>query len=77
MPKTIIAQSDRQRQAWHLRHELGWSLKRIGGKLGVSQSAASRLIARARIEAGLIRRRVPTPQRRIIRSISLSSIYLP
>ena len=76
MPNTIMTPSERQTRAWHMRKNLGWTLERIGRKLGISRSAVSRLLDRARIEEGLALSVVHSARRRRIRPISLSLIHV-
>lgn len=71
------AKQERQRQelAWHMRNTLGWTLERIGRKLGIGRSAVSRLLDRAGPEHSLpAQRNVGIARRRRIQPISLSLI---
>lgn len=58
----------RQEEAARLRRALGWSLKRIARRLQITESAVSRLLARADLERNVSRRRAlpkrPGPPRR-------------
>jgi len=71
--------SPRQRQVWHMRHKFGWRIPRIATELGINKGTVCRILQRARRRAGLpVRRRGDgsyTPKWRVIRPVSLSSVF--
>jgi transcriptional regulator with XRE-family HTH domain len=71
-----MQQNERLKQINYLRNHLGWSLKRVARKFGISRQAMTRWILRAekyeRQRMALIRQ---GPRRRWIRPTSLSNVY--
>jgi DNA-directed RNA polymerase specialized sigma24 family protein len=68
--------TDRQKLAFYLRHELGWSLTRVGKKLGLSASGVGKLLTRATEQERLRLDRVERSNyRRRIYPISLSMVH--
>ena len=68
--------TSRQKQAWTLRQERGWTLERIGRKLGIGKAAVSRLLDRAAAREGVITTaRAPVLPVRTVRPISLSGVF--
>jgi predicted transcriptional regulator len=67
-----IANDERQKIAVHLRHTLHWPLDRIARRLGIGQSAVSRLLQRANASHP---RRASLPRRRVVRAFSLSRTF--
>lgn len=45
-----LSRRGRRDLAWQLRHERGWTMVRIGRRLGVNRAAVSRLLRRAASE---------------------------
>jgi len=76
-PMTLSRRARRD-LAWQLRHERGWTLARIGRRLGVKTPAVSRLLGRAaaaRLPGATTR---PALQRMAVRRIcpvSLSNVF--
>jgi DNA-directed RNA polymerase specialized sigma24 family protein len=68
--------TDRQKLALYLRHELGWSLRRVGRKLGLSVSGVGKLLTRATEQESLrMDRSEQASLRRRIYPISLSIVH--
>ena len=64
--------SDKQRLAWKLRHERGWSVTRIARKLRISQPAVSQLLNRVPTRDPLA---PATGRPRVVRPFSLSDVF--
>jgi IS30 family transposase len=73
-----LSRHARRDLAWQLRHQQGWTLARIGRRLGVKTPAVSRLLRRAAMqemrpaETGSAPRRIAA---RRVRAVSLSSVF--
>jgi hypothetical protein len=73
-----LGRRGRRDLAWALRHERGWTLERIGRRLGVKTAAVSRLLARATIAGPPLSAMKAAPRRiavRRVRVMSLSSVF--
>ncbi|HZK80491.1 MAG TPA: hypothetical protein VFC46_05470 [Humisphaera sp.] len=70
--------TERQREAWLMRFRYGWRIRRIGLAFGMTEQAASQLLLRAQLRAGLPRAknvRIIRTKPRLARMQSLSSVY--
>jgi hypothetical protein len=73
-----LSRHGRRELAWLLRQERGWTLARIGRRLGVKTPAVSRLLGRAANTEMSVANVLPLPRRiavRRIRAMSLSSVF--
>ncbi len=63
--------------AWKLRHERGWTLVRIGRRLGVSRAAVSRLLRRAALaeQSNVLPPATPQITPRWVHTKSLESVF--
>ena len=68
--------TQKQQLIWRLRHERGWTLRRIGQKLSINTPAACRLLRRAEMRYRDSARPKPRgrPKARTVRPLSLSSV---
>jgi hypothetical protein len=77
MANLAATPTDRQELAWQLRKR-GWSIQQIGRHLGITESAASRLLGRMRhCDGPGPRPRKQLFKRRVVRPVSLSIYRLP
>ena len=67
-----FSKHENRQVAWRLRHRRGWTLERIGRRLGVSAVAVSKLLARASERGAASTARATRP--RLIRPLSLSAM---
>ena len=73
-----LSRRGRRELAWRLRHERGWTLARIGHRLGVKPAAVSGMLRRAAIAKLSLDTTQTVPHRvtvRRVRAMSLSSIF--
>jgi transcriptional regulator len=74
----LTSLNEKQRQVLEMRYRYGWTLNQIARTLRITRQSAHEVLQRAHQRAGLPRlamRRVRPPKPRIVRAVSLSSVF--